>query len=145
MLEMEAPVLAHYDPTRSFKLATDASAYGIGAVISHCYENGSEQPIAFTSRTLTATEKNYYAQIDKEALALIYGVQKFHVYLYGRKFTLVTDHKPLVSILGPTKGIPLTAAAGLQRWALFLAGYQYEIQVKPTLKHEMQMVFHVCL
>ena len=110
---IEAPIVAHYDPTHSLKLSADASAYGIGAVLSHCYEDGSERPIAFTSRTLTAIEKNY-AQIDKEALALIYGVQKFHVYLYGRKFTLVTDHKPLVTLLGPTKGIPLTAAARLQ-------------------------------
>ena len=55
--------------------------------------------------------------------------------MYGCKFTLVTDHKPLVSLLGPTKGIPLTAAARLQRWALLLAGYQYEIQFKPTQKH----------
>ena len=131
---MEAPILAHYDPNRSLKLAADASAYGIGAVLSHCYKDGSERPIAFTSRTLTVAEKNY-AQIDKEALALIYGVQKFHVYLYGQRFTLVTDHKPLVTLLGPTKGIPLTAAARLQRWALLLAGYQYEIQFKPTLKH----------
>ena len=120
---MEAPILAHYDPNRSLKLATDASAYGIGAILSHCYEDGSEHPIAFTSRTLTVAEKNY-AQIDKEALALIYGVQKFHVYLYGQRFTLVIDHKPLVTLLGPTKGIPLTAAARLQRWALLLAGYQ---------------------
>ena len=131
---MEAPILAHYDPSRPLKLAADASAYGIGAVISHCYEDGSERPIAFTSRTLTVPEKNY-AQIDKEALALIYGVQKFHVYLYGRRFTLVTDHKPLVSLLGPTEGIPVTAAARLQRWALLLAGYQYDIQFKPTQKH----------
>jgi len=131
---MEAPVLAHYDPSCPLKLAADASAYGIGAVLSHCYKDGSERPIAFTSRTLTSAEKNY-AQIDKEALALIYGVQKFHVYLYGRKFILVTDHKPLVSLLGPTKGIPLTAAARLQRWALLLAGYQYDIQFKPTQKH----------
>ena len=47
----------------------------------------------------------------------------------------MTDHKPLVTLLGPTKGILLTAAAWLQRWALLLAGYQYEIQFKPTLKH----------
>lgn len=100
---MNAPILAHYDPTCSFKLAPDASAYGIGAVLSHCYEDGSERPIAFTSRTLTAAEKNY-AQIDKEALALIYGIQKFHIYLYGQRFTLVTDHKPLVTLLGPLRG-----------------------------------------
>ena len=131
---MEAPVLAHYDPSHPIKLAADASVYGIGAVILHCYQDGSERPIAFVSRTLTVAEKNY-VQIDKEALALIYGVQKFHLYLYGRKFTLVTDHKQLVSLLGPTKGIPLTAAARLQRWALLLAGYQYEIQFKPTQKH----------
>lgn len=75
---MEAPILAHCDPTHSLKLATDASVYGLGAVLSHCYEDGSERPIAFISRTLTAAEKNY-GQINKEALALIYGVQKFHV------------------------------------------------------------------
>ena len=62
-------------------------------------------------------------------------MQKFHVYLYGRRFTLVTDHKPLVSLLGSNKSILLTAAARLQRWALLLAGYQYDIQFKPTQKH----------
>jgi len=110
---IEAPVLAHYDLSCPLKLAADASAYGIEAVLSYCYKDGSEHPIAFTSRTLTSAKKNY-TQIDKEALALIYGVQKFHVYLYGQKFILVTDHKPLVYLLGPTKGIPLTSAARLQ-------------------------------
>ena len=57
---MEAPILAHYDPTHSLKLATDALAYRIGAILSHCYEDGSERPIAFTSRTLTAAEKNMH-------------------------------------------------------------------------------------
>jgi len=83
---MEAPVMVHYDPSCPLKLATDASAYGIGAVLSHCYKDGSERAIACTLRTLTSAEKNY-VQIDKE---LIYGVQKFHVYLYGLKFILVT-------------------------------------------------------
>ena len=53
----EAPILANYDPTLSLKLVADASAYGVGAVLSHCYTDGSECPIAFTSRTLTAAEK----------------------------------------------------------------------------------------
>ena len=81
---MEAPVLAHYNPTCSLKLATDATAYGIGALLLHCNEDGT-WPIAFTSRILTAAEKNY-AQIDKEALALIYEVQECHAYCMEGNF-----------------------------------------------------------
>ena len=112
-------VLAHYDPQLPVKLDCDASAYGVGAVLSHHYPDGSERPIAYASRTLSAAEKNY-AQIEKEGLSLIWGVKKFHKYLYGRKFTLVTDHKPLLAILGSKRSLPTLAAARLQRWALFL-------------------------
>ena len=127
-------VLAHFDPTLPIKLAADASAYGVGAVIAHVQPDGSEKPIAFASRTLSPSERNY-AQIEKEALALVFGVKKFHQYLYGRRFTLVTDHKPLMTILGPKKGIPSLAAARLQRWAVLLAAYQYEIEFKATQAH----------
>ena len=127
-------VLAHYDPDLPIRLAADASAYGIGAVLSHVLPTGEEKPVAFVSRTLSSSEKNY-AQIEKEALALVFGVKRFHQYLYGRKFTLLTDHRPLTTILGPKKGIPPIAAARLQRWAVQLAAYTYDIEFKSTHDH----------
>jgi len=73
--------------------------------------------------------------VEKEALSLVYGIKKFHTYLYGRPFTIVTDHKPLTAILGPKKGVPPLAAARLQRWALLMSAYRYEIEFRPTKLH----------
>ena len=127
-------VLVHYNPDYPLKLAADASQYGVGNVMPHTLPNGSEHPIVFASRTLNPSEFNY-AQIEKEALALIYGVRKFHQYLYGRIFTLVTDRKPLTVILGQKTSIPPLAAACLQRWAVLLSAYQYDIEFRPTKEH----------
>jgi len=122
-----ANVLSHYDTTKPLLLNVDASPYGVGAVLSHKEKDGSERPIAFSSRTLSSAEGNY-AQIDKEALAIIYGVVKFHKYLYGRKFQLRTDHQPLTKIFGPKTGIPPLAAHRIQRWAVLLSAYDYEVE-----------------
>eukprot|EP00731_Ephydatia_muelleri_P025536 Em0017g619a len=127
-------VLVHYDTDLPLVLAADASSYGVGAVISHRLPSGEEKPIAFASRTLTRSEENY-AQLEKEALALVFGVKKFHQFLYGHQFTLLTDHKPLTTILGSHIGIPPLAAARMQRWALLLSAYQYDIRYRQSECH----------
>ena len=80
-----APVLTHFNEKLALKLDTVASQYGIGAVISHILPSGEERPIVYASRTLSKSERNY-AQIEKEALSIFFGVKKFHQYLCGRNF-----------------------------------------------------------
>ena len=122
-------LLVHFDPAKPLLLACDASQYGIGAVLSHLMDDGRERPIAFTSRTLNPAEKKY-SQLEKEALAIIFAVKKFHNYIYGKHFTIQSDHQPLSFLFSELKGIPAMASSRIQRWALTLAAYQYSIKYK---------------
>lgn len=120
-------VLMPFDPRLDIIVTCDSSKYGVGAVMAHVLPDGvTERPIAFASRTLTKCEAKY-AQIEKEALALVFAVKKFHVFLYGRRFKLVTDHRALVFIFNSTKAVPTLSAARIQRWALILSTYQYDL------------------
>ena len=130
----EAPVLTHFDPTKSIVVHCDASPYGLGCVLSHVMPDGSEKPVSFVSRTLSAAERNY-AHIEKEGLALVFAAKKFHEYLYGHKFTMVTDHKPLLGLFSEHKGLPARSSSRVLRWALLLAAYNYKLVYRPGPDH----------
>jgi hypothetical protein len=131
---VSAEVMVHYNPKLPLKLDCDASKYGLGAVLSHSFPDGSERPITSISRTLNTSERQY-SQIEREALSIVYGVSKFRQFLYGRTFTLVTDHKPLVTLFNPSKSIPEVAADRIKRWAIYLMSYSYNLKYRSSEKH----------
>ena len=91
-------VLALYDPLAETKVSADASSYGLGAVLMQKKGSSHWKPVAFASRSMTATEQRY-AQIEKEALATVWACEKFTDYILGKKILIETDHKPLVPLL----------------------------------------------
>ena len=95
-------MLVHYNSKLEVQLAVDVSPVGLGAEISHITADGTERPIAWASRSLTKSDSNY-SVIEKEALAIIFGIRKFQQFLYGRRFTLLTDHQRLTLCLVPRR------------------------------------------
>lgn len=122
-LLMNDPILQYPDFDKDFILTTDASNFAIGAVLSQG-AIGSDKPIAFASRTLNSTEINY-STIEKELLAIVWATKYFRPYLFGRKFKIVTDHKPLQWIMNLKE-----PGSRLTRWRLRLSEYDFTIMYK---------------
>lgn len=121
-------VLIPFDPNLPLILTSDASPTGVAAVLSHMI-NGEEKPIAYASRSLTSSERNY-SQLDREALAIVFGINHFYNYVFGRHFLLVTDNEPLTRIFSHNKALPQMTSARLLRYASFLSGFDYSVKFK---------------
>lgn len=114
--------LAYYDPEAVTYVMADASPVGLGAVLIQT-QNGLNRIIEYASKSLTAVEKRY-SQTEKEALGLVWACERFHTYLYGKEFTLITDHKPLEFIFSSRSKPSLR----IERWVLRLQGYMYKVK-----------------
>ncbi|XP_059220915.1 uncharacterized protein K02A2.6-like isoform X3 [Stomoxys calcitrans] len=119
-------VLVPYDQSLPLILICDASPTGVAAVLSHIVD-GCERPVAFISRALTKAEQNY-SQLDREALAIIFAVDKLFMYLHGREFTLVTDNRPLSRIFHQHAKTPAMTSQRLLQYASFLQGFNYKLE-----------------
>ena len=147
---LSANDLVHYDPNRLIVLDTDASQYGLGAAMYHIMDDGSEHPVGFVSRTLHVAENNY-SQLDKQGAAVIFSLK-----LLGKRFTIVTDHKPLLTSFGDLvpasamwyvlsclwdgaykrtfavnrkdKQVPDRVSPRIQRWAVIFRAYEYTME-----------------
>ncbi|UYV64896.1 K02A2.6-like, partial [Cordylochernes scorpioides] len=122
------PILAAYDVRTPTMVSSDASSYGLGAVLKQEGKNGIWRPVAYSSRTMTPTEKRY-AQIEKEALAITWACERFQDFLLGKRFRIETDHKPLIPLFSTKELSSLTPR--LQRFRMRMMRFGFEIVHTP--------------
>jgi len=120
--------LSNFTFTKPIDIITDASNYAIGAVLEQ-----SGKPVMFISRRLNSSERGY-GQTQKEGLAIIWAVKRFHKYIFGRKFNIISDHEALKFIYNPERSLHRNTAAMVQRWAITLSAYNYTIEFRKGVK-----------
>ena len=124
--------MAYFDTTKETMVTVDASPVGVSAILSQRTKGkDDDKVVAYASRALTDVEKRY-SQTEKEALAIIHGVEHFHLCLYGHEFVLIIDHKPLEIIYGSNKSKP---SARIERWVLRLQPYSFKVLYKPGVNN----------
>ena len=116
-----ADVMDYFNPSRHTEVLVDASPVGVAAILMQ-----EGHVICYSSRALTETEQRY-SQTDREMLAVVFGVEHFHMYVYGAEFDVITDHKPLLGIIRSQK--PTTAR--IERWRLRLMPYNVTLRYRP--------------
>ena len=121
----EACTLAYFDKNANTQIITDGSQVRLGAVLIQ-EQDSPWTPVCYASRSLTGCEQRY-SQTEKEALGVVWACERFHVYVYGMKFVIATDHKPLEVIYGPRS----RPCARIERWFLRLQPYDFIVIHKP--------------
>lgn len=122
---------------------TDASMVGLGAVLCQLQQDNSWQVIEFASKTLTDVERRY-PQTQREALAVVWAVEKFHYYLLGNKFTILTDHRALEFIYNGKHRDGKRAMTRAEGWALRLEAYDFDIKYVPGEKNIADPLSRMC-
>ena len=122
---INSPVMNYFDISEKTHVVVDASPVGLSAILDQTPPGKDTPPsiIAYASRALTPTEQRY-SQTEREALAIVWGIEHFHLYLYGAPFTLHTDHKALKIIFGNPLSKP---PARIERWLLRLQQYDFNV------------------
>ncbi len=124
-LVTSSPTLKFFNPNLATRVACDASQQGLGAILEQCHGE-IWYPVAYASRSLTPAESNY-CSLERETLAIVFACEKFHEYVYGREFGVISDHMPLKSIFNK----PLSKSpARLQRFRLRLQRYDFTVQYR---------------
>ena len=117
--------MAYFDTKKKTILTVDPSPVGISVILSQKVKGQKDsQVVAYASRALTAVEKRY-SQTEKESLGIVWGIENFHLYVYGTHFTLVTDHKPPETIYGNPPSKP---SVRIEHWVLRLQPYSFKVE-----------------
>ncbi|KAK3800528.1 hypothetical protein RRG08_066382 [Elysia crispata] len=119
--------VAYYNPNEPSELVVDASPVGLGCLLTQKDSKNNITVIAYASRALTPVEQRY-SQIEREALAIIWATEHFHLYLYGTDFTIITDHKQLETIFSRPRTSP---SARIERWLLRMQPYSFNVKYRP--------------